>query len=261
MNNLPASTGWLWVKQGFLYFRQQPMEFSTLFIVYLLFMLILEFIPFVGQILAFILLPLFTLSFMQGCKQIDQGMRVHPGLLLFAFRLPQATRLMQLGLLYLVAACIAIGASTLVDNGAFWQLISGQHDKLTAQTIEDTNMTVGMLCAMLIYTPALLAFWFAGPLIAWNQMSLFKAIFYSFFATIKSIRVFLVYGMTWFAVGGILPSLFSIIIASITGSPELIIVTMMPVSMVLTIILYCSFYPSYQSVFGQTDTTASSTIS
>lgn len=260
MNNLPANTGWLWVKQGYGYFKQQPIEFFTLFIAYLFFMLILELVPFVGQILAFILLPLFTLSFMQACKEIDQGIRIHPRLLLYGFRLPQAAKLMQLGLLYLIAACVALGASTFVDGGVFWQFISGQKE-LNVKIVEGTNMTAAMLFAMLIYIPALLAFWFAGPLIAWHQMPLFKAIFYSFFAALKSIRVFFVYGLAWLTVGGILPSLFSVIIASITGNPNMIIIIMMPLSMILTIILYCSFYPSYQSIFGQASDSISSTIS
>jgi hypothetical protein len=260
MNNLPANTGWLWVKQGYQYFKQQPMEFSTLFLAYLFFMLVLGFIPFVGQIMAFIFMPLFTLSFMQACKGIDQGLRVHPRLLLYGFRSPQVAKLMQLGLLYLIAACIALAASTLVDDGVFWQFISGQKE-LSTKIVEETNMTAAMLFAMLIYLPALMAFWFAGPLIAWQEMSLFKAIFYSFFASIKSIRVFLVYGLAWFAVAGILPSLFSVVIATITGNPNMIVMIMMPLSMILTIILYCSFYPTYKSIFGQADATESSTIS
>lgn len=260
MNNLPAKTGWLWVKQGFQYFRRQPIEFSTLFLAYLFFMLILGFIPYIGQVLAFIFLPLFTLSFMEACRQIDKGLRVHPRLLLVGFRSPQSFKLMQLGVLYLIAACLAIAASTLVDDGVFWQFLTGQVE-LNAKVVEDTHMTAAMLFAVAIYLPALLAFWFAGPLIAWHQMSLFKAIFYSFFASLKSLRVFLVYGLCWFAVGGLLPSILSVVVASIIGSTNMIVALMMPLSMVLTIILYCSFYPSYRSIFGQTGDTNSSTIS
>ena len=250
MNQLPANTGWLWIKQGYQYFKKQPMEFSTLFLGYLFFMLLLGVIPYIGQVLAFVLLPQFTLAFMQGCKEIDQGMRIHPRLLFFAFRSPQVARLVQLGLLYFIAAIIALGASSLIDGGVFWQVMSGQL-ALTAKNIEGTNMMSAMLFAMLTYLPALMGFWFAGPLIAWQGMSLFKAIFYSFFATVRTTRAFLVYGLAWFSLGGILPTIFSIIIAAITGSPNMTLITMMPFSMILTIILYCSFYPTYKSVFGQ----------
>lgn len=248
MNQLSANTGWLWIKQGFRYFRIQPMEFSVLFLGYLFFMLLLGLIPHVGQVLAFILLPLFTLPFMQACKEIDQGGRAHPRLLFFGFRSPQVATLLQLGLLYLIAATIALGASALIDGGVFWRIMSGQME-LTARNVEGTNMLGAMLFAMLVYLPAMMGFWFAGPLIAWQNMSLFKAIFYSFFSTIRAIRAFLVYGLAWFALGGLLPAFISIIIAIITGSPNLILLIMMPFSMLLTIILYCTFYPTYKSLF------------
>jgi hypothetical protein len=260
MNNLPAATGWLWVKQGFHYFKQQPMEFCTLFLAYLFSMLLLGFIPVLGQLLAFIFMPLFTLAFMQACREIDQGLRVHPRLLLYTFRLPEVSKLMMLGALYLLAAGIALGASTLVDDGVFWQFITGK-TQLTETLVEESSMTSAMLFALLVYSPALMAFWFAGPLIAWQKMSLPKAIFYSFFASIKTLRVFFVYGLSWFAVAGILPSIISLIAAAFTGNPNTVLVIMMPLSMVLTVILYCSFYPTYKSVFGPPADAASSTIS
>lgn len=250
MNQLPANTGWLWVKQGYQYFKQQPMEFSTLFLGYLFCMLFLGMIPYIGQTLAFIFLPLFTLSFMQACKGIDQGGRTHPKILFFGFRSPQVVQLMQLGLLYLLAAIIALGLSTLVDDGVFWRVMSGQME-LSAKNVEGTNMLSAMLFAMVVYLPALMGFWFAGPLIAWQNMSLFKAIFYSFFATLHAARAFLVYGLAWFVVGGLLPTFFSILIAAITSSPSLILLIMMPLSMMLTVILYCSFYPTYKSIFPE----------
>ena len=260
MNQLPANTGWLWVKQGFGYFRRRPMEFSSLFLGYLFLMLIVGFVPILGQILAFVFLPLFTLAFMQACRQIDQGKPVHPRLLLYGFRSPQAAKLMQLGVLYLVAAMVALGSSFLIDDGVFWQAITGQI-QLNAKTVEDTNMIGAMFFSFLVYIPALIAFWFAGPLIAWQEMPLLKAIFYSFFASVRSWRVFVVYGLSWFVVGGLLPMFFSALIADITGNPNFIILIMMPFSMVLNIILYCSFYPSYVSVFGQPADNAESTMS
>jgi len=248
MKQLPANTGWLWVKQGYSYFKKQPLEFATLFLGYLFLMLLIGLIPHIGQVLAFVLLPLFTLSFMQACREIDQGTRVHPKLLFFGFRSPEVAKLGQLGLLYFIAALIALSASILVDGGIFGQIMSGQL-ALNAKNIEGTNVLSAMLFSMLIYLPALMAFWFAGPLIAWRKMSLFKAIFYSFFATARAMRAFLIYGLAWFAVGVILPTIVSVIIAALTGNPNLILLIMMPFSMVLTIILYCSFYPTYKSIF------------
>lgn len=248
MKQLPANTGWLWVKQGYQYFKKQPMEFATLFLGYLFFMLLVGLIPLIGQVLAFMLLPLFTLPFMQACREIDDGRRAHPKLLFFGFQSPEVAKLVQLGLLYFIAALIALSASSLIDGGLFWQIMSGQM-ALDAKNIEGTSVLSAMLFSMLIYLPALMAFWFAGPLIAWQKMSLFKSIFYSFFATARAMRAFLIYGLAWFALGAILPSILSVTISAFTGNPNLILVFMMPFSMLLTIVLYCSFYPTYKSVF------------
>ena len=239
------------------------MEFSTLFLGYLFSMLIIGFIPVLGQMLAFILLPMFTLAFMQGCRDIDEGKRVHPRLLLSGFRSPQVKKLLQLGLLYLVAALISLSVSSLVDDGVFWQVISGQLE-LSAKTVEESNMTGAMLCAALLTIPSMMAFWFAGPLIAWQQMPLFKAIFYSFFSVKHAFRAFTVYGLAWFALGGILPTVISIVVAGITGNPNAIVMIMMSFSMLLTVVLYCSFYPTYKTIFPadfQTDSGNDSTIS
>lgn len=268
MNNLPAQTGWLWIKQGFQYFRQQPMEFISLFLAYLFFVLILGLIsysvsgliPHFGQILTFILLPLFTLPFMQACKDVDQGLRVRPQLILTGFRSAQLTSLLALGVLYLIAAIVALFASTLIDGGLFLQLLT-ESDKLDPAMLAEGNMALAMLLAMLIYALALMALWFAGPLIAWQKMPLFKAVFYSFFASIKSVRAFIIFALSWFAVAGIIPAMLMITIAALTGSQDAVVMLMLPVSLLSNVILYCTFYPSYKSVFGQPDTGESSTIS
>jgi len=52
-------------------------------------------------------------------------------------------------------------------------------------------------------------------------------------------------------IAGILPALVSVIIAVIFGDPIVVMLTMLPMSALLTTILYCSFYPTYLDVFGK----------
>ena len=86
MEKLPANTGWIWVKEGFALFRKQPAELSTLFISYMFLMLGVGIIPVIGQILPLVLVPVFSMAFMQACVQIEQGKRIYPNLLLTGFR-------------------------------------------------------------------------------------------------------------------------------------------------------------------------------
>ena len=251
---LPASTGWLWIKQGFEFYRRRPFDFSMLFLGYLFATLLIGSIPIAGQLLIFILLPFSTLPFMQACKDIEAGKTAPISLLLCGFRSPQVVSLFWLGLCYLVGLGIAISLSTLIDGGLFWQAMSGQKE-LTPEMAQDPkiamDLSLAMLFTMLIYIPALMAFWFAGPLIAWQKMPVTKALFYSFFASIRHTKAFLMYGVAWFVVGGLIPAIISVIIAAVLNTPNAALLIISMLSMLSTIIFYCSFYPNYQSVFGQ----------
>ena len=67
MTQIPASQGIEWIRQGFRLFRQQPAELSMLFLLYMLLMFSLSLIPMIGQLLPLLLVPVFSMAFMQAC--------------------------------------------------------------------------------------------------------------------------------------------------------------------------------------------------
>jgi len=249
MEKIPAKTGWIWVTEGFALFRKQPAELSTLFFGYMFLMLALGIIPVIGQLMPLILVPLFSMTFMHACVRIEAGKKVYPNLLLVGFRSPFVRNLIKLGSLYLLAAIIAIGASALVDGGVFVQAITGQI-AIDAETVRNSNMTLAMLFSAVVYIPAAMAFWYAAPLIAWQEMGVGKAIFYSFFAVRRASKAFLIYGLAWVTIGMVLPVIVSSIFGMLLNSPNASIFILLPISLVLTVIMYCSFYPSYKHLFG-----------
>lgn len=249
MEKLPAKTGLLWVTEGFALFRKQPAELSTLFFGYMFLMLFLGIIPVIGQLIPLILVPLFSMSFMHACAQIEAGKKVYPNLLLVGFRSPHVRTLIKLGTLYLLAAIIATAASALIDGGVFVQAITGQI-AIDPATVRDSNMTMAMMFSAVIYIPAAMAFWYAAPLIAWQDMGIGKAIFYSFFAVRRANRAFLLYGFIWVTVGMIFPVIVSSIFGMLMNSATASIFILMPITLILTVIMYCSFYPSYTHMFG-----------
>jgi len=247
---MPAIAGWIWVKEGFALFRKQPAEISTLFLAYMFLIMAIGFLPLLGQVLPLVLIPVFSMAFMQACLQIEQGKKVYPNLLLAGFRSPAFKRLLKLGVLYLLAAVIAVAASAIVDGGVFWEIMSGQK-RLDTETIRGSDLSLAMMVSAAVYTPALMAFWYAAPLIAWQDMSIGKAIFYSFFAVKRSGMAFLVYGLSWVLIGIILPAVLSSLVALIVGQAFAVMVVLLTVSLVLTVVMYCSFYPTYTHIFGR----------
>ena len=254
MENIPAKAGWLWVKEGFALFRKQPMELSTLFLSYTFLILGIGIIPVVGQVLPLILTPVFSMAFMQACVQAEQGVRIYPDVLLVGFRSPAFRSLLVLGVFYLLAALLAIGASAIVDGGQFWKVISGQVT-LNPETVRGSNIPLAMLFSSLVYVLATMVFWYAPPLIMWKGMGVGKAMFYSFFAVKKASKAFLVYGLSWFIVGGLLPTILSSTIALIVGNAVAGTMVLVPLFLVMTVVLYCSFYPTYTCIFGKTGPT------
>ncbi|MES2106814.1 MAG: BPSS1780 family membrane protein [Pseudomonadota bacterium] len=252
MEKPTAKTGWLWVKEGFKLFLKQPAELLTLFFAYMFLSMAIGILPVVGQFLPLMLIPVFAMSFMQACRQIEQGKRVYPNLLLIGFRSPAFLRLLQLGVLYVVAVVLAIAVSSLVDDGALWDFVFGQKP-MDNQAMRESQLFTGMMVAALVYLPAMMAFWYAAPLIAWNQMPVGKAVFYSFFAVQKAGGAFTVYGLAWMVLSVLLPTLLSVLVAVIVGQAVVVVLVVIPITIVLTVIMYSSFYPTYTDVFGRPD--------
>jgi hypothetical protein len=132
----------------------------------------------------------------------------------------------------------------------FWKVMTGQSG-MDANTVRGSNMSMAMLFAAAVYTPAAMAFWYAAPLIAWQDMGVGKAIFYSFFAVKRAGKAFIVYGLAWMLIGVFVPVLASSIVALLFGKAAIVMLILLPLSIVMTVVMYCSFYPTYTQLFGK----------
>lgn len=247
MEKLPAITGWIWIKQGFALFRKQPGGLSTLFLGYMFLMLFAGFLPFFGQFLPIVLVPVFSVAFMQACVHIENGKRVFPNLLISGFRKPVFPSLFALGLLYLLMLAFAIGLASLADDGVLWRVLNGLD--IQSEEVRDSNISTAILLTVILYIPGAMSFCFAAPLIYWHKMSVGKAVFFSFFGVLRLIKAFIVFALAWFAISIICTKIVLIVF----GQSELAMTVMFPLSIVLTVIMHCSFYASYKQVFGAPD--------
>lgn len=245
MSKLPTSTGWLWIKQGFALFRKQPGGLSTLFIGYMLATILLSMVPVAGQFMPVVLVPVFSIAFMQACADIDQNKRVLPKLLLAGFRQPAFKVLFALGTLYLAAFALAIAVSALADDGVLFKLLAGQLETDSAQARE-ANLGGAFLLALAVYLPVAMAFCFAAPLIYWQRMSLGKAVFFSFFAVLRALRAFAAFALGWFTIC----MTVALTVALLCGGSDTARLVMLPLSIIMTVVINCSFYASYRQIFG-----------
>lgn len=244
MNKLPARTGWDWVKQGFALFRKQPLALSVLFFGYLLLTFWLGLIPVAGKILSFMLIPAFSVAFMQGCADAEQGKRAHLKLLLAGLRSPAFPALARLGLIYLGVAALAMAASTLVDNGVLLKVITRQLDGDSPEA-KNSAMGAAFLLMTAIQLVAFVMLSFSAPLIYWKQMSVGKAVFYSVFGILRAIKPFLVFGAVWLGISAVIGQ----VVLLLTGDGPAFSGVLVPLSLIYTIIVFCSFYAMYKQLF------------
>ena len=246
MNKLTAISGWEWLKDGFVLFRQRPGQLTMLFSSYLFVMIVLGMIPLIGQLLPLFMAPTFSMVFMTACVQIKRGRGLNPIQLRASFAPPVTSRLMLLGAIYILGALIAVGLSYLIDGGLFLKLMMGQRD-VQPTGAQSTSALFTLLLLAAAFIPA---FWYAPPLIVWQKMPVGKAVFYSFFSVIRAYKTFLVYFLAWITIGALLPSLLIGVLAMIVGKAISMLI-MFVVTIVLTVVMYCSFYPTYVGIFGE----------
>jgi len=247
MEKLPAASGWAWVKQGFAIFRKQPAEISTLFVLYIILSSMLTLIPFVGPILRMMLLPTFSMAFMQASFDVQRGTRVFPKVLFVGFRMPAFKLLVVSGVLYLLAILIAVFAANIVSDGVFWQLFNSP-DAPDEKVLQSSGMASAMLVMFLVYGAISVLLWFVAPLIAWQNMSVGKAVFFSFFAVVRASKAFAVYIAAWAGIFIIVFSAVASVLELVIGKPDPIL--LLPFVILLTTIAQCTVYPSYEQIFG-----------
>jgi hypothetical protein len=246
MNKLPARTGWTWLKQGAALFRKQPAGLTTLLFANILISIAFSALPLFGPLLAVILIPSLSMAFMQACLMIDNGERVTPGVLLTGFRKPAVVALCKLGVVYLaVSVVLAVLASVLVDD-SFWLQLSGKQVDPKKMAVDASDL-LGMLGLFLLDMAALISLAFAAPLTYWEKMGPGKATFYSFFAVVRSARVFGVMLAAWFGM------FFAVccVVALVVSKKDLAYVIMLWLIFLFVLLLQCAIYAGYREIFGK----------
>lgn len=250
MMKMPASTGWSWLKQGTGLFRKQPAALTTVLFANILIAIAIRSVPYLGPLVAVVLIPSFSMALMQACLMIENGKRVSPAVLLTGFRKPAVAALCKVGLIYLgVTALLALLASVAVDP-SFWETVTTPIDPKKPPQVAASDV-LAMFGIFLADLAAMMALCFAAPLTYWQHMGPGKATFYSFFAVLKSARVFIVMLLAWFGI------FFGVctIVAMIFGGAELARVVIMWIIFLFVLLLQCAMYAGYRQIFGKPEDT------
>lgn len=246
MNSIPAITGWHWLKQGAGLFRKQPAALTTLLFANILISIGISAVPLLGPMIAVVLIPSFSMAFMKACLMIEGGERVTPAVLLTGFRQPVVKDLCKVGLVYLaVSLLMALLTRFAVDPG-FWEQVARQSREGGQPQVAGSDI-LAMFMIFGIDVAVLMSLCFAAPLTYWQKMTAGKSVFYSFFAVVRSARVFIVLLLAWFAI------FFGIcmVITLLLGASNMTRVVIMWLIFLFILLLQCAMYAGYRQIFGK----------
>lgn len=250
LNLVPARTGMAWVKLGMRTFLKQPLALTGMFFMFMALMTIASQLPYIGFVLAMMLLPAATLGLMSATLEATQGKFPMPLLLFTAFRGAKAkTRAMlTLGGLYAVGFLLAMGASYLVDGGDFARVYLGGATP-TREMMLGADFQGAMWVFIGLHLPLSLTFWHAPALVYWHDFTPLKSLFYSAVACLRNFWAFAVFGMAWLSVL-VMMVLVVTTVASLLGSPGLAGDILFPLLLMTAAMFFTSLYFTFRDTFG-----------
>lgn len=246
-NNSPENSGWTWLKQGAGLFRQQPAALTTLLFANILASLLISAVPFIGPMIAVVLIPSFSMAFMMGCAMIDSGQRVTPVVVLTGFRKPVLRELCKIGVVYLGVTLLLTLLMRVVVPAEFWAQVSAAQETPDAATAVAGSHLAALFGMFALNVIALILLSFAGPLAYWQNMAPLKAVFYSVFAVKRSAGKILRLLLSW---AGIF-FFVCMVLVMLLGVSSISRVVMMWTIFLFVLVLQCALYAAYRDIFGK----------
>jgi len=250
--SLPASSGWQWIRTGLRLFMTQPLAmfaWSTVVGMFVLFSMLT--LP-IGPLLLPVLMPIVALMSISAAKHIEAGRTMLPSMWPKPLQRPGVfKKLTLMGGMYAVA-CLVVEIVAILP---FMQSVTeGMNLATASQDLAPmlAAMQAPMILFVVLYIPVAAVFWHAPVLVGWHGLRMTQALFFSGVACWRNKWAFLVYGVAWVLIFMFIDLATGLLIAA--GLPVTLVTTLqMPVNIAACGVLYCSFYPTYTSVFGVDD--------
>lgn len=191
-NRLDAVKGLRWIVEAFAIFRVAPLRQLLYNLAFLFVLTVALAIPAVGFALVWLLVPALVVGPHAISRAASQGARPGAGLLVAGFRRNFAAQL-RLGGVYLAGMLAVLVATIPADEGRFAQAMMGVA-RLEMDDLQSPELQRAMMIGAGLQTVLLAVLWYAPLLVAWKQVAVAKAVFFSAAATFINWRAFLAYG-------------------------------------------------------------------
>jgi len=229
VKSVAAGDGWIWIRGGFDLFRQNPVIWIALFLIYLLIGMALSIVPAIGPIVLNLLAPVFMAGFMLGCQALESGEELEINHLFAGFK-HNTAQLITVGGIYLAGIITIVGLVFVTTGGAMMSMAGH------APAMEEAagpGMLLAVMVALALLMPLIMAYWFAPILVIFHGLKAVDAMKLSFSACLRNIWPFTIYGLL---------SMLLMVLAAIPLGLGLLV--MIPT-------MTASLYVSYRDIFSE----------
>ena len=188
----PAGHGWRWIAEGWDLFKRQPGMWIGMWLVFVVMMLVVAFIPFLGSILTGLFWPVFMGGFAIACRTLDEGKDMEFGQLFAGFRERIGT-LLAVGAISLVASLVVGLIVGLTIVGGMLGLMGGDPDAMAGAA--PATILLAVLVTFAVLLPVMMAVWFTAPLVVFQELGAIESMKQSFTGCLRNIVPFLLYGV------------------------------------------------------------------
>ena len=195
-----AGHGWTWIAQGYTLFRRSPAVWAALILILFVAAKVLLSIPLLG-ILFVLLMPLFLVGLMEGCRTLEHGGTLQPTHLLCGFR-HNAAHLATIGGISLVGNILVmmivmqVGGEAITSLSKTMAANTPPSPELAQQTqAAAREVARALLIGTAVSLPLLMALWYAPLLIYFDDLGPLAAMKASFVACTRNVPAMFVYGL------------------------------------------------------------------
>jgi len=226
-----AGQGWTWIAEGFGLFKKAPGIWIALVVILFVILVVLAFIPLLGAVATFLVVPVFVGGLLLGCRALQGGGELEVAHLFAGFK-AHTGNLIVIGALAIAGwIVVMLPVIVIVGAGAFLAALRGDAAGVAAL---GGSFMLAWLVALALSIPIYMALWFAPALVVLRGMAPIEAIKESFLGCLKNVLPFLVYSIVLMVLG---------------------IVAAIPLGLgwlVLGPTLIASVYTSYRDIYGGT---------
>jgi uncharacterized membrane protein len=227
-----AGRGVYWWSEAWAMFTKNAGLWVVMGVLLIIIYIVLSIIPFLGSIVASLLLPVFLGGWLLAARKAQSGGALEIGDLFAGFK-DKLIPLLVLGALTLVATVVIFAVVGMLGFGAFMGMMAGSAHSNAAGVFAAVGagllaLLVGLALGMVVA----MAIWFAPALVVFRGVAPVDALSASMSASLKNVMPFLLYGLIY---------IVAAIVASIPFALGWLV--LVPVTL-LTLLV------SYEDVFG-----------